>query len=165
MGRQIALCLLDSDLELLEGELRKGEDFRIIQDLSDRPEATEAVGGLRQQRQMAFLVLTKDLPHVRLRPIPGKTSYYVDQLTSPVIEFSACWWNGSEMRPGRLFFDPKPYFEGTTQVEKPEGFLKWSNWIMATSRKVLTFDRETGALWGAEARRLRDASGVKLLSL
>jgi hypothetical protein len=111
---------------------------------------------------MVFLVLDEDIPHVQLRPVPGKALYRVDSLTSPVIEFSPCFWNGSEMRPGRLFLEPRYYVE-KRQVEKPSSFLQWSTGVLSTCRKVLTLDRATKTLWGKEAARLRSLSQLILL--
>lgn len=163
MGKQFSLCVTAEDVATLEAELRKGEAFSIIQGVSDGPEASMATEGLHQQTRMVFLVLADDLPRLQLRPIPRGTLHRVDPITSPVIEYSPCRWNDLEVRCGRLFVEPR-FFEGSTQVEKPERFIKWSNWVFSRCKEVLTFDRPTSTYWGAEASKLRETSALKILS-
>ena len=164
MARQISVCLTSNDVEGLEKNLRTGEEFRLIEGLSEKPSVTEAAGGLQQQRRMVFLVRVEDLPHIRLRPVPGKNLYRVDSITSPVIEFSPCVHSGSEMRPGRFFFETR-YYEGEKLVEKHGEFMTWTNWVLSRCRKALKPDRATSTLWGEEAASLRESSRLTLLSM
>ncbi|MFP2928328.1 hypothetical protein ACLESO_24665 [Pyxidicoccus sp. 3LG] len=149
-------------MKALEKELRAGEEFRIIEGLSENPSGTEAAGGLEQQRRMVFLVRIDDLPHTCLRPVPGKNLYRVDSITSPAIEFSPCVHIGSQMRPGRFFFETR-YYKGEKLLEKHGEFLAWSNWVVSKCRKALESDRATSTLWGEEAARLRESSQLTFL--
>jgi hypothetical protein len=66
------------------------------------------------------------------------------------------------MRPGRLYYQNKPYVNGEFQDKDP-GFCRWADSVIATLRKTLRRDPEIGLWVGTDAAAKLAAHQITVL--
>jgi hypothetical protein len=169
MGHQINFFLGPNDHAELEMRLRKVGELVVLHDRSPTPESrqVETTNFTEDGKQWLFLCLVapSDLSAVRTREVAAQGYWSVDDLRSPVIELTRCYYNGEILRRGRLHFVDGYYGAQDQWVEKPEEFKAWAMRLFAAARKTLTFDKELGAHIGREAMQMRRDGEVEFKSL
>jgi len=86
---------------------------------------------------------------------------FVDELRSPVVEFSRCYQDDQLIRRGRLYF-VNGYFDASGLINKDDDFLKWGNSLMRRARRMLRKDPNSFEYFGPEALRLKEM-GLKMV--
>jgi len=100
-----------------------------------------------------FISLAKYVNEIILKQ--SSTATFVDDLRSPVVEFSRCYQDDQLVRRGRFYF-AKSYFDRRAQVDKDQEFLEWGNSLVSRTRRLLKRDPESFAYFGREALRLKE---------
>jgi hypothetical protein len=169
MGHQINFFLGPNDHAELEMRLREAGELVVLHVRSPTPEPRQVdnTNFTEDGKQWLFLYLVRpdDLSAVRTREVAAQRYWSVDDLRSPVIELTRCYYNGKILRRGRLYFVDGYYGAEDQWVEKPEEFKAWANRLFAAARKTLTFDKNLGAHIGPEAEQMRLDGEVEFKSL
>ncbi len=113
-----------------------------------------------------FLVREAALNLVTLREVPAQGYWAIDSLRSPVIEFSRCFFDGTQIRSGRLFFDEGYYDDNDAWVVKPAEFSDWANAVKGVAKKLLNragnyYYGKEAAVWKNEGKVSFPGSRVK----
>lgn len=125
MSSQVRLRLRPGDLGELEAELReRGALFLPYTFPSPELSFLPAL----ELGKMIWVFRPDDRDLVRLKHIPQQGYWVVDQLRSPVVEFSHSG-PGSELGQGRLFFRTSYWEDDDTKVAFPAGFVTWAKGI------------------------------------
>jgi hypothetical protein len=74
-----------------------------------------------------YLARSEDLNHVRTVHVPSQNTFVVDPTSSPVVEFHRCYFSGSLLREGRVYF----------QEHDQKGFATWASRILESVRRGL----------------------------
>ena len=169
MGHQINFFLGPNDHAALEMRLREAGELVVLRSRSPTPEPhqVDTTNFTEDGRQWLFLYLVRpsDLSAVRTEEVTAQGYWSVDDLRSPVIELTRCYYNGKILRRGRLYFVDGYYGAQDQWVEKPEEFKAWAKRLFAAARKTLTFDKNLGAHIGPEAEQMRLDGEVEFKSL
>jgi hypothetical protein len=80
------------------------------------------------------LIRKQDLNEIRFLFIEKFNYWLIDNNASPVLDFDRCITWESDLRSGRLFFQPK-FVENMQWIEKKTDFIKWSDFIISKTRK------------------------------
>jgi len=141
MGHQINFFLHPADTQALLHRLEVVEDFTIINRRSydGEPAILKNFDHKLDGHDWLYfdLVRSDDLKRVVLRHVPEQGYWIVDVLDSPVIEFSKCFFDGTILRRGRVYYTSS-YYKGGELVSKSEAFLSWAKKIFAATRKGLS---------------------------
>lgn len=172
MGRQVNFFLSPDDHLAMEAEIRAVGPVSIVED--------RTAGGVIQARdslalvapgvESLFLCLLRpdDLGQVRIRPIRGRDdgAGSIDGMRSPVIECGRCYFDGTLIRQGRLYFETTILSDQHTIEKKPDPFIEWADRVLRRVRKHLTKDpaspRSAPTYFGQGALALR-AQGIKMV--
>lgn len=166
MGHQILFYLSDRDTSDLENNLFGIDETVVLLDrfrgpFPDCRDTTDIVEH-GQRRYFFYLARHVDLDSIVTKEVAPQGYWTIDDLRSPVIEFSRSRVNSDVIKRGRLYYSDT-YYNGTGGlISKPGEFLKWSKKILSDARRLLSYDQELRAYLGKEAKELRK-SGVKLV--
>ena len=64
----------------------------------------------------------------------------IDVLNSPVISCWRCYFDGTLIRRGRLYFETTILTDQHTIEKKPDSFIDWADRVLRRVRKHLTMD-------------------------
>lgn len=136
MNSQVRIRLRSDDLGELEAELREREALFLpytfpAPELSFLPAL--------ELGKLIWIVRPDDRDLVRLKHIPQQGYWVIDQVRSPVVEFSHSGPD-SELGEGRLQFHTNYWADDDTKVAFPDGFVTWARDILQWVR-----GRYTGA--------------------
>ena len=168
MSKQIGVYLLPDDLSELEPLLRKGTDITITgsrtpsayelderQNLVERPRSDDPL--------KVFFLRAADRADVSLQSVDGQSFWVLDELRSPVVELSRCYYNGTELRRGRFYFH-QGYWGGDEKwVDKSKGFVEWANRTFSAIRRSLSRDAGLDAYLGPHAKAWIARGGSPIL--
>jgi hypothetical protein len=110
-----------------------------------------------------YLVRTRDLDRVRTIHVPTQNTYVVDPTSSPVVEFHRCYFTGSLLREGRVYF----------RASDQKDFTAWASRILETARRALRKQDVKGnsvyisgrvALWISEVGARWAKDGAELIA-
>ncbi|HSP82041.1 MAG TPA: hypothetical protein VLQ93_26200, partial [Myxococcaceae bacterium] len=110
-----------------------------------------------------LLVQPEALESVRMRYIPQQGYWSVESDCSPVIQLSRCYYDGTILRRGRLYYQRR-FVEGGAWVEKPEAFQSWARKVFAVARKTLQKLPDSPFYVGPRALAEHQQGRVKLVS-
>ena len=110
-----------------------------------------------------FLVRPDDLASIQMREVRTQNYWSIDDLRSPVVEFSTCFFDGAKMRSGRVYFQTSYYAETGQPVIKPDSFVKWARCVLAAVKKTLHRDPTTGNYVGPDTMTWVKQKGGNLL--
>jgi hypothetical protein len=158
MAKQLNFIATDVDLATIENILRQRQDVEILSE-EPNPELSELLPldalpiplALSGRVSTECCLAPSNLPPVvkiqRISPV--KT--HIDFETSSLIEFGRPYYDGKITRPGRLYYQNKPYIDGRFEVKDPR-FCKWADSVIAAVRKTLRRDPRLSFVWvGADA--------------
>jgi hypothetical protein len=86
----------------------------------------------------------ESLGEIHLRRIPEQ-GYFLIELGSPVIEFDRCYFDGTILRRGRIYFRTGPGLE--------PAFVQWANKVLRSVRSELIKDSALGPHYYGPAAR------------
>ena len=163
MGKQINFFLLPSDLTKLENKLKDTCSLIILHNKSDSstPRKLMNLNLIENNHRWLFYYLVRpdDIGSLVINYVPKQNYWVIDVLRSPVIEVTSCFFDGQNLRRGRIYYIDKFYGENDEVVEKPENFKKWAQQIFSVTKKnLLKFDKD---YIGEEAKKWLDQSGNK----
>lgn len=167
-SKQINFYILPEEQEWFESQLRQQGEFVVIRDLSSlsAPELADStvVHEMGKERLRIYLARSSDVSCIVGRPIPAKSAWSIDEIRSPVVEFSRCYFDGrSLLRRGRLYVVTN-YYDGDCFVEKPTEFLDWAKSLLAIARRELV-RRQDGDYITHRAKASVDAMEIELAAI
>ena len=112
-----------------------------------------------------YLARPADVGAVAFREVAEQGYWTVDDLRSPVVELTRCYFDGKMLRSGRLFYETGYYGGDGAWVDKPKAFLAWAEALLGAARKALRREPRLDAYLGPEARELHDRNAVELVSM
>jgi hypothetical protein len=141
MGHQVNFYATPADITELQLRISEIEPMRVLHSRSATPEPRE-LPGLNfteggQPLLFYFLVRASDLVHVATRHVPAQGYWTVDDLRSPVVEFSSCYFDGTILRRGRVYYVDGFYGVDDAWVEKSEIFQSWAKNVLRTTRNFM----------------------------
>lgn len=162
MGHQINFYLSPKDVLELEKRLLSVEKTLILHSRSRGPyprivDSTDLVEDGHQQN-FFNLVRIADLDSVVTKEIKNQGYWSIDELRSPVIEFTRSNFDGALIRRGRLYYIDVYYDDSGKLVGKTLGFDVWAKKVLSKARRSLEYDKELLAYIGAEANEMRKNS-------
>jgi hypothetical protein len=165
MGHQLVFYMTPTDIRAVEAKLRALEAMVVIHSdsISATPRVVESLEVAEGGRRWLhfYLARRQDLPVVKMRPIPGRTDWFVDDSASPVIEFHCCFFNGKTLRDGRVYWSDDFYASDGAQVLKSAEFRAWAAKVRSTVKRFLKpYD---GKLIGPDTALWLERSGGYLL--
>ncbi|MGJ4996644.1 hypothetical protein ACQR0Z_19630 [Bradyrhizobium sp. HKCCYLS3077] len=90
----------------------------------------------------------------------GENDKSIDVIRSPVIEFNRCYLGDEHISDGRLYV-VNSYFDAHGRIaRKNDSFLKWSERLIAKTRRCLTKEDKSFYYFGTETLQLK-RSGFK----
>lgn len=98
-----------------------------------------------------YLVRPDDLASIQMHEVAKQNYWAIDDLRSPVVEFSSCFFDGVKIRQGRVYFQTRYYAETGQLVTKSESFVKWARCVLAAVKKTLHRDPASGNYVGPDA--------------
>jgi hypothetical protein len=165
MSKQFRFYLLPSDIESLFAELSMRVGIRIIQTPAPRLEPIELESPIRDSSKFrttdsvsVWCCLTAPSnADVRMRFITSQSHWIVED-RSEVIEFSGCDYDGSVLLIGRFYFQSDMLIGDTIWPKRAE-FLKWTDSVFQTAKKLLHYSKGLEAYIGEDARKWRENGG------
>lgn len=133
-------------------------------------ETLDFLEGLKQAepgkgRLKAILAQPDDVGQVVSKFIEKQRYWTVDTLRSPVVEISRCYFDGKQLRRGRLFYDEGFYDASGHWVNKPNAFLSWADSILRLAKGMSVFDERQGSYLGPAANKLASSGEIELVSM
>ena len=155
-------------MEELESRLKSFEDVLILHSRSPKPEPriVESTAFKEKDRRWLYFYLIRpnDVSSIDFEEVPEQHYWSIDVLSSPVVELTACYFDGEVLKRGRLYYTEGSYGDDDHWVEKPESFKSWAKRLLSTARKTLKIDHDVSAYVGPEAAALK-AKGVTFSAL
>lgn len=144
MSHQFSFYLTPTDTDDLEARLRNVAPLLVLHSRSStcRPQVLDSLNYLIDGKPWLFLYLVRpeDIDAVVMRHVPAQGYWTVDDEYSPVIEVTRCYFDGSILRCGRMYFVNSYYKNDESLYRKPEDFLAWGKKIFASAKKTLKKD-------------------------
>jgi hypothetical protein len=169
MSQQVNFYLTPTDLHAAEDRIRKCGDFLVLhtRSLDAKPRIVPSVDFEENGKKWLFFYLVRptDLASIQMHKVEKQNFWAIDDLQSPVVEFSTCFFDGNKMRQGRVYFQSRYYAETGQTVTKPDSFIKWAKCILATMKKTLHCDSNRGIYIGADALTWADQKGGIFLNV
>jgi hypothetical protein len=142
MGKQVNFYLIPDEIAQLEEKLRAlKEPFVIIHNRSSNsePRILSNLNFIEDDHRWLFYYLVRkdDYASILMRNVPEQNYWVIDNLRSPVIEFNSCFYDGSILRRGRLYYIESYYGIDDELVAKPEPFRKWAKSVLSLTKKNL----------------------------
>jgi len=106
-----------------------------------------------------FLVRKPDISIIKNEFFKKPNYYLINEIESPVIEFSRCLFDGKVLRAGRLYFI-KAFYDSTDKlVYKSEEFIACSQTVLKWIKKHYKRDIETGFYFSPKAEEWKNNNG------
>lgn len=165
MGRQVNFYMLPEDLAGFELMLRTKGGISFVSDLFSSP-SVQTITTLQGSTQgKRYLALDIDLGSIVTRLVSKQNLWRIDDLRSPVIEFTRGYFDGNSLRRGRLYFSPGFYDDSGHWVEKHNDFVKWADGLLHWIRKNYKRDSNTGYYIGPHVLKKVSSGGIRLVAL
>ncbi len=160
MGHQVLFYLSPADSFKFESELASIEVSVIVHGQSRGP--YPKVVDLSEARTWLFTYLVRrvDLDSVLTKHVPTQGYWIIDELRSPVIEITRCYYDGQLLRRGRFYYNDAYYDDAGQPCGKSPGFSDWAKKVLSKARRILTYNKQLGAYVGEEAIQLHEKGVV-----
>jgi len=161
MGHQATLFITPKDTRNIEAVLRDSHEMAILHSYSPTasPRRVDRLDFEENGSPWLFLLLAlpEHVEDVQTRHVPAQGHWAIDVLSSPVVEFTRSFFDGTVLRAGRIYY-VDGYFDSTgAWVEKSPAFRTWAE---TTLRRVKrTLKRRGNAYVGSDASAWLDAGG------
>ena len=138
MGKQVNFFLHPSDQKDFSAFLKTFDDICFLSyfNKSNKPTIIDDIILLDHLKEgsRVHLARKQDLKNLRFQFIEKFDYWLVDNTISQVLDFDRCVVYDNELKSGRLYFQPK-YVENLQWIEKNADFIKWSDNIIAKTKK------------------------------
>ncbi len=166
MGYQVNFYMTPEDAILVQDRLRELVPVKILHSRSptQNPVVVDSLDRKEEGKQWLFLFLAReeDLAGVVMRYVDVQDYWTVDELRSPVIEFTGSFFDGKILRRGRAYYVDGYHEQGQGWIEKPDQFKSWAKLVLDAIRKSLK--RHMSNYIGPGAQSWLAVSGGKLVS-
>jgi len=166
MGQQVNFYLDHVDTVALEQTIRTLGPLLVLHSRSpgSEPRVLESVSIEENGQPWLFvhLVRPEDLQAVVTRHVPAQGYWTIDVIKSPVIEFNRCFFDGTILRRGRLYYVDGYYNAHQTWEDKADSFQQWAKAVLTRAKKVLKKHKADYIGTGADA--WLSSSGGKLVT-
>jgi hypothetical protein len=160
MSQQISFYMTPTDLRAAMKRIADCGDFVILHSRSPQSQphvlSTDEFEDRGKPWLYFYITRPEFLRSIKMREVPAQGYWAIDSLRSAVIELNRCFYDGSQLKVGRLFFDTSYYDETDQKVAKPESFLAWAKCVLAATKKTLKRDASRSAYIGLDALRETD---------
>lgn len=145
MGHQIRFYLSENDKSRFE-ELLLSEDAVILHNRSPgpAPRILKSLDLIENGQRWYFFNLARvqDLDAIKIKEVPTQGYWVIEDLPSPVIEFSRCVVAEDAIKQGRLYYTDSDYDRSGLLVTKSPEFREWAKKILSKARRSLKFDKK-----------------------
>lgn len=164
MSKQVRFFALAEDLAELELAMKMKNQFAVIADCVSSPkiEHVDFVApkiGFGDIKLHSCLVRTGGLPTVSFRHVSAQAYWFVDDMSSAVISFSRCHFDGRLLREGRLFLKTGTYV-GEKWNSREQSYLDWADSIFRVVKRTFARDRLLDSYVGRHAQTWRSKGGL-----
>jgi hypothetical protein len=163
VSQQARLFLTSRDIRGLEATFRGCGELRVLAYRSSGPRPSQLLTmtptGEPDEWLTVFLCRPQDLGKIELREVPEQKYWTVDQMRSPVIEFSRSYHNEGIIRAGRIYFDT------AGPAREDADLLKWGVALVKSARRTLAHNVTLSGYVGPEAAQLAAAGSVRLVPM
>ena len=149
MGRQVNFYMLPADLAKFEHILRARGDTFFVAGCLPSPEVA-IHNTLRTDWLRTYLIRGSDSAQATTIAVPAQGYWHVDALRSPVVEFDRCYYDGTVIGRGRLYFQPG-FYADEQWVDKTSEFIRWADSLIRWVRRHYRRDPQTGYYVGPHA--------------
>lgn len=165
MGRQFSIYLTPSDTVALEPVLARIEPVLVLNRYSPtaQPLVMESLEYTYNDRRWlsSYLVRPADLDKVVAYHVVEQGHWLIDELYSPVINISKCFFDGHILRRGRFYYIERYFDENDQLLSKSDEFRAWAKRVFAAVKKSLA--RKDSDYIGADARRWLESEQGRLV--
>ena len=158
-GHQVNFFLTPDDLAECECRMRKIAPLALIEYRSDattpKTLRNSAVPEMGKSWLSIGVVRPEDLGAIRFDPVHAQGYSTMDVLRSPLVELSRCFFDGKQLRRGRLYFTSRFYDQEDTLISKDTAFVKWARSVLKAAVRGLRRDKELQSYIGSQAEELR----------
>lgn len=166
MGHQATFYATPTDIAELEKKIRHIEPMLILKWRSPtaEPRILPSLNAIEDgQRWLSYyLVRESQLSQVVTDYVPAQGYWTVEVLRSPVVQFRSCYFDGTILREGRVYYVDGFYGADDAWVYQPESFRKWAKAVLRTTKKALK--REGFDYIGPDALAWRQREGGKFVT-
>jgi hypothetical protein len=162
MGRQFQIYLLPSDAAKLVDILKQGVELRLLSARSITSAWSEIDSPILTEGRVtrADCLISPMRASIRMKHIEGQNLWSVDTLVSEVIEFKACYFDGTSIKRGRMYYHAGFYDGNGAWRNKSPEFLSWAGRIFKIAKHFLKRDKALDAYIGKDAYQWRSSGGV-----
>ena len=162
MGRQINFYMSREDQFEIDAVMHaKMPELVVLRHRTTKPELQLVNGTLDNtlEVKVMYLALKSQIEEVVFKNESSQDWYHIDQLRSPVIEYSRSTMppndpRGNVLRRGRLYYQPSHFDESDALVHKNPEFLKSAQKIFGLFKRNLTLVKDSGLYFGEGALKL-----------
>ena len=140
MGHQVNFLMLPTDLPMIKAAIRNTGEVRFLADRTPTAEPIEIAtlafdaGEMGRRPLGAYIARSSELGEVKTKFVETQGYWLIDSLSSPVIEFSPCYFDGNVLRRGRTYFATDSKF----RAELPgEDFVTWGDRVLGRIKSAL----------------------------
>src|SRR5947209_17601713 len=134
MGRQVNFYMLPEDLAEFELMLRDHGGVLFISDNSPTAQVqfleTLQIPDLGRTNLKLHLARAADLERIITVPIPARQIWTISEDRSWVVELFRCFYDGTVVRRGRLYYVPAYYDSEDQLVKKGQDFCEWADRLL-----------------------------------
>jgi hypothetical protein len=165
MSKQLSFYLTPKDLRQLEPLLRACGPLAVLHSRSpsSSPKVLPTFDIKEGGKDWLFLFLAReqDVSQILMEEVRAQGYWSIDDLKSPVAEFTRCFFDDARLRCGRIYFKTDYYDPAGKLVEKPTPFLEWADCILKTLKKSLKksgnyYVGDDAAQWRAKGGKFID---------
>jgi hypothetical protein len=161
MGHQVTFYATRPDIDRLEAAFRIALEISIVHSRNSI-DAARVVRSTTLDPTWLFYDFSRpiDVPLIKMEHVPTQGYWTVDVLRSPVVEFSACYFDGKVLRAGRSYYVDGYYDDRGSWTEKSPEFRAWGKSLLSMLKKALT--KRGSSYVGLDALRWLESSGGTL---
>jgi hypothetical protein len=164
-SRQVNFYVHPEEQEWLEERLEGAGQFTIVRGLDESGRAklssTTVIKEFGKEDLKIYLVRPEDVDRICSVGAPNRVERFVDDLRSPVVEFSRCYFDERVLRRGRLYMVDSYYDDFDRLTKKPADFVAWGRKLIDVVRNSLE-RRSDGDYVSGRAREVESKAGVRL---
>lgn len=168
-SKQVNFYLTPNDQKLLMSKINEVVSYVVASEITRNRNIKflndTNITRMGEERLRICLTRPEDVDKIVLKHIEKQGYSIIDDIRSPVIQFSRCYYKDGLLRRGRFYFISGYYNDDREFYLKEDSFIKWADMILKLTRKVLTKDGNSIEYYGKEALKLKEESRVTFSSI
>jgi hypothetical protein len=164
-SQQVNFYLLPEEQEWFETTLKECDDFVVVTGMNSPMEPqivnTTVIQQMGQEKLTIYLCRSLETSCLVARSIPTRKLWVVDELRSPVVEYTRCYFDGGLLRRGRLYVVGQFFDDAGQRVEKNPGFVLWAKSLITKAKSVLK-RRDDGDYIGPKALQALESGQIRI---